>query len=114
MEGSPMWIVELMFWGSLSIVGYGYVGYPILLALLSVWRSKQVSSAPISPQISVILAVYNEASIIEEKIKNTLQLRYPNELRQIIVVSDASTDGSGGQRTALGPESASVTRVVVW
>ncbi len=42
--------------------------------------------------ISFVIAAYNEEKVIAEKIRNTLQLDYPKELVEIIVVSDGSND----------------------
>jgi len=44
------------------------------------------------PQVSLIISVYNEEKVIQKKIQNTLQLNYPAEKLEIIVVSDASND----------------------
>jgi cellulose synthase/poly-beta-1,6-N-acetylglucosamine synthase-like glycosyltransferase len=87
-------IFELVFWGSLGMVAYAYFGYPVLLGLLSIGRNKEVSSAPIFPPVSLILTVFNEARVIKEKLRNISELQYPKELLQVIVVSDASTDGT--------------------
>jgi len=45
------------------------------------------------PTISVIVAAYNESKVIEDKITNFLASDYPGE-SEIIVVSDASNDGT--------------------
>jgi glycosyltransferase involved in cell wall biosynthesis len=46
------------------------------------------------PQVSLIVTVHNEEQRIREKIKNTLDLDYPDEKLEIIFASDASTDGT--------------------
>lgn len=89
-----MGIIELIFWGSLGMVAYAYFGYPLLLGLLSAGRRKEVASAPVFPSVSLILTVYNEARVIKDKLQNISELRYPEDLLQVIVVSDASTDGT--------------------
>ncbi|MCD6322823.1 MAG: glycosyltransferase family 2 protein [Clostridiales bacterium] len=43
-------------------------------------------------QVSIIIAAYNEESIIDAKIQNTLSLDYPLDKLEIIAASDASTD----------------------
>jgi len=45
-----------------------------------------------TPSLTLIVAAYNEASVIEEKIHNTLQLIYPKDKLQLIFVTDGSTD----------------------
>ena len=44
------------------------------------------------PAVSIIISAYNEEGVIEEKIKNTLELDYPTGKLEIVVASDGSTD----------------------
>jgi len=44
------------------------------------------------PSVSLIISAYNEENVIEEKLFNSIKLRYPKEKLEIIVVSDGSTD----------------------
>ena len=44
------------------------------------------------PALTLIISVYNEENVIEEKLKNSLALDYPEKKFEILVVSDASTD----------------------
>ncbi|MBI5233081.1 MAG: glycosyltransferase, partial [Deltaproteobacteria bacterium] len=66
--------------------------------LLVVWLvylvrgEKTVKARPIEPLITVVVVVRNAASIIEEKIKNTLSLDYPADRLELIISSDGSTD----------------------
>lgn len=46
------------------------------------------------PTLTLVVAAYNEADILEEKIKNTLALSYPKEKLQLIFITDGSTDDS--------------------
>lgn len=79
-----------------AFVGYAYVGYPLLLKLVSLVHPRPRSpNAPNSwPSVSIMIPVYNEAATIAATLSRTLQSDYPAEQRQIIVVSDASTDGT--------------------
>lgn len=78
---------------------YAQVGYPCLLLLavrylqtlrLSPQRSEGL--APIYPSVTVIIPAHNEEVVIVDKLQNVLQLDYPPQLLQILVVSDGSTD----------------------
>ncbi len=91
--------MEFFFWIGLFIVFYTYIGYGILLYILV--RSKRLiikeQHAPVVdydtlPSCTVIVAAYNEASIIQQKIDNTLGLHYPSDRIQYIFVTDGSTD----------------------
>ena len=90
--------MEPIFWVSILLVAYVYVGYP---ALLSVWaplarrtaRKRGADDRAPWPSVSVILAARNEAARLPGRVANLLEQRYPGPL-EIIVVSDGSTDGT--------------------
>ena len=76
---------------------YTYLGYPALLKLagmVSRRRSSGAHSGKPLPRISIALPVYNEASVIAATLERLLAVDYPADRRQILVVSDASTDGT--------------------
>jgi cellulose synthase/poly-beta-1,6-N-acetylglucosamine synthase-like glycosyltransferase len=83
-------MMKILFWLSLTMVFYAYAGYPLLL-LLWPFKKKTVRS-PVEPPISVLIAVRNEARVIAEKVRHLQEMDYPDRLRQVIVVSDGSTD----------------------
>ena len=86
--------------GALALPLYSYVGYPALLKLLSLGRragsppARFVSPPRDFPLVSVTVPVYNEAAVIAETLECILGVDYPVERLQIVVVSDASTDGT--------------------
>jgi len=85
--------VEYLFWIIIALIFYVYFGYPFLLFILSKLRPVlQVETAKISPNVSLIIAAYNEEKTIAQKIENSLKLDYPPEKLEIIVASDDSTD----------------------
>src|SRR2546425_10120065 len=73
---------------------YTYLGYPLLLMLLRVLRRTRPPVAPLAewPSITIVLPVFNEEAVIRNTLENLLQLDYPADRRQILVLSDASTD----------------------
>jgi len=79
---------------AVAFAGYAYVGYPCLLKLVSVLHpGRRPPNAPTSwPAVSITIPVYNEAATIAATLRRTLEIDYPAERRQIVVVSDASTD----------------------
>jgi glycosyltransferase involved in cell wall biosynthesis len=85
-------MAEIIFWGSVALAVYAYVGYPGALAALSLVRSRSVKRGSAAPRVSFVIAAYNEEGRIAEKIENTLGQRYPAELLEVIVASDCSTD----------------------
>ncbi len=78
---------------SLGWVGFSYVGYPIILALLARCSPRPVARADITPSLSIVIAVHNGAHALQEKLESTLALDYDGEL-EIIVASDGSTDAT--------------------
>lgn len=83
------------FWILLALVVYVYVGYPLLLALLRTLAGpRAVQTGSGEPPVTLIISAFNEAAVIAEKVENCLKLDYPRELLQLIVVSDASDDGT--------------------
>jgi glycosyltransferase involved in cell wall biosynthesis len=85
-------VIELLFWCSVALVLYAYVGYPLALIGLSTVRRCPVRRGPVSPSVSFIITAHNEQARIRAKIQNTLALSYPRQLLEIIVASDCSTD----------------------
>jgi glycosyltransferase involved in cell wall biosynthesis len=83
-----------LFWMAVIFLGYTLVGYPIILLLLSLVHVKTHRKEDIRPTVSFIVAAYNEAAVMENKIKNTLELTYPRDKLEIIVALDGSNDGT--------------------
>lgn len=73
---------------------YAYVGYPVLLRLVGSLRPhlQPVAFPKEWPTISITVPAYNEEAQIRANLESLLQIDYPPEKRQILVVSDASTD----------------------
>ena len=86
--------MRALFFVSLGLVVYTYVGYPLVLWVLTLLRSHDVRPRPIEPSVSVVIAARNEADKIRRKIEHTLALDYPRERLEILVASDASDDGT--------------------
>jgi peptidoglycan/xylan/chitin deacetylase (PgdA/CDA1 family) len=80
---------------SLAILVFIYLGYPLLLALIVRVRGpRPVRRGDRLPSVSLVISAYNEADVIRRKLDNSIQLAYPRDLLEIVVVSDASTDGT--------------------
>lgn len=85
--------MELLFWLSTISIIYIYIGYPILLSFLAkIMKQRTISEGGPLPEVSLIIAAHNEEAVIRQKIENCLDLAYPLEKIEIIVVSDYSTD----------------------
>ncbi len=86
--------MAILFWISVALVAYVYAGYPLLLHLWSrLWpRPLAPVRSPEPPGVSIVIAARNEGSRLGARIENLLEMDYPASARQIIVVSDGSTD----------------------
>lgn len=84
--------MKWLFWGAAGVIGYTYAGYAGWLWLRSHWRRRPVKRAPLTRTLSFVMVVRNEADVLERKLRNLMELNYPEDLREIIVVSDGSTD----------------------
>ena len=81
-----------VFWISLITLVYIYVGYPLLVWGLARVFGREPRRATITPTVSLLIPAYNEEAYIEEKLRNSLALRYPSDRLEIVVASDGSTD----------------------
>ncbi|HEU5153666.1 MAG TPA: glycosyltransferase [Gemmatimonadales bacterium] len=73
---------------------YSYLGYPVLLRLVSLFRPKKARPGDPEqwPSISISVPAYNEEASIRGTIESLLALDYPRDRCQIVIISDASTD----------------------
>jgi cellulose synthase/poly-beta-1,6-N-acetylglucosamine synthase-like glycosyltransferase len=100
---------ELLFWVCLAVGLYPYLGYPLCVALLRIIRPRPVRAGAITPHVTVVISAYDEAGHIEATVHNKLAQQYPQELLDVIVASDASTDGTDELLDRLARENSRVT-----
>ena len=92
-------MLEVAFWICIALVFYTYIGYGIVLYLmvkvkeLFVKRKNAPSFDEASlPEVTLLVAAYNEEDVVEEKMKNSLALDYPADKLHFMWVTDGSTD----------------------
>jgi len=83
--------MELVFWTSIILLFYVYIGYPLLLNILPKNKINE-SEFDELPSVTVIIPAFNEENAIAATIKNKLDQNYPKDKVSIIVVSDESED----------------------
>lgn len=103
-------MLQAVFWISLGSIIYVYVGYPLILLVLRVFRRRGVSKRPIHPPITFVITAYNEERRIAAKLQNALQQSYPPAQLQILVASDCSNDGTDEIVRRLGDRGISLIR----
>ena len=88
-----------LFWISFFIIFYAFIGYGILLYfIIKIKRAIKGKPTPPAadnlPTCTLIVAAYNEEIFIAEKIKNSLELDYPEGKLKLIFITDGSSDGT--------------------
>ena len=109
-----MMVVSVMvLLGCLGLCVYTYVGYPVLLQLLgSLGRRRRAQSPPREwPLVSITIPVHNEAEVIASTLERILEVDYPVERRQILVVSDASSDQTDDIVSRFAPRGVELLRL---
>ena len=93
--------MEMLFWLSIGLIAYVYVGYPVLLAAAAALigdrepeEKNEAGDARSLPPVTVIVAARNEARRLPGRIANLLASDYPADRMQVVVASDGSTDGT--------------------
>ncbi len=83
---------------SLALVGYVYVGYPVLIWVLSRCLGRPPvpprAEAADLPSVTLLVVAHNEETCIRARIENALALNYPRDRFEIVIASDGSTDAT--------------------
>lgn len=94
--------METLFWTAISLIVYSYFIYPLLLILVSTAKQVFTPTNEIEPptdnndlpNVTVIIAAFNEDSCIKARIDNLLTLDYPQDKLTIRIGSDGSSDNT--------------------
>lgn len=82
--------MKIIFWVAVAVIFYGYLGYPAWLWIRCRGRRRLVQKQPYFPSVSIVIVVRNEAEVLQRKLANLLELNYPAERTEILVVTDGS------------------------
>jgi hypothetical protein len=96
--------METLFWVCLLLIAYPYAIYPLVLVGFNrlLGRKPHAGDAAFEPTVTIILPVHNEARRIAEKVRNILDLDYPHQKLQVLVIGDACTDDTLDRAKAAG------------
>ncbi|MEM7483897.1 MAG: glycosyltransferase family 2 protein [Bacteroidota bacterium] len=95
-----MEFLKVFFWVSLLIVFYAYLGYGILLFIIIKLRrafglsKKFERNDDYEPEVTLFVTAFNEKDFLDQKIKNSKSLNYPQDKVTQIWVTDGSDDGT--------------------
>jgi poly-beta-1,6-N-acetyl-D-glucosamine synthase len=91
-------VVEVVFWASLLIILYTFVGYALIVWVLvkikGLFKQPRKYGSDFEPEVSLVIPCFNEAKFLAEKVRNCLELDYPKDKLHIIFITDGSDDGS--------------------
>ncbi len=90
-------ILYLLFWIPILLLLHSYFIYPMMMSMLAKGKTLNVDIHRVEdylPQVYVLMAVYNEEIILQEKIDSLLQQDYPSDRLHIYIGSDNSTDST--------------------
>lgn len=89
-------IVEILIWLFIFLILHSYLLYPIILRILAT-RKKLQQTDPLhrlTPEVSVVMAVFNEEMVLEKKLRSILDSDYDTKKIEILIGSDNSTDST--------------------
>ncbi len=86
-------VLQIVFWLSAICFLTPFAIYPSTLFLLSRLR-KERRGGEAKPGLTLVISAYNEKDFIRQKIENALALEYPRGHLEVMVISDASDDGT--------------------
>jgi len=104
-------VAQILFLAGAGFASYIILGYPLLLAALARWRPKPLRKELRDRTVTVLLAVYNGEKWIRAKLESILQLDYPRDLVEILVISDGSTDHTDAIAAEFQTQGVSLLRV---
>ena len=86
-----------LFWICFLLIIYSYFIFPMTVILFG--KNKELNSNTYNkidemPSVSILIAAYNEQSIIKEKVMSIINSNFPTDKIEIIIGSDCSTDNT--------------------
>lgn len=107
------WLAVLALCAAVTL--YAYFGYP---ALLWAYRAVRRRRPPVAtdepsewPRISITLPAYNALATLRPVLEGLTRIDYPHDRRQILVVSDGSTDGTDDLVREFAPQGVELLRI---
>lgn len=88
-------IVSVFFWISLLLLIHGYILFPKSTTYIGRFLKRSLKrDYSFEPKVTLFIPAYNEESVIEKKILNSLSLDYPKDKFEIMICSDCSIDST--------------------
>jgi len=98
----------VLFWVSAAALAWSYLLYPLLMFLLAALRQvgrdlrfilrrgnrRNRPAGDFSPRVAMLVAAYNEAAVVGEKLRNTAALEYPAGKMEFLLGLDSPSDST--------------------
>lgn len=87
--------MEIAFWVLIGLVFYTYIGYGIVLFILTKLKGSKgqpKSDVNYEPEVTLVIPAYNEEDFVRTKAQNSLELEYPKDKFRILFITDGSSD----------------------
>jgi len=96
--------VRALFWIPLALLAWTQVGYGVFLGALRrlgarSWTPPEPGAD--RPMVTLVVAAYNEAGVISEKVANALALDWPRDRLEIVVAVDGGAEPGADATAAL-------------
>lgn len=105
----PTRLAHLVFWGSVLLLGYANLGYPVLLFGWAHLRPQPFRTGARKPSVTVVIAAHNEAGLIESRVRNLLASNYPKDRLEILLGLDGCNDATASLAGTSGSSQLRVT-----
>ncbi|MBN2190634.1 MAG: glycosyltransferase family 2 protein [Candidatus Aureabacteria bacterium] len=89
--------LQFLFWMFIFLVVFPYLGYPLLLNILTLMpacRKPAGNKGSDCRTITLVVPAYNEENIIKQKVSNILDMEYPRNKMEVLIVLDGCTDNT--------------------
>ncbi len=93
-------LAVLFFWACWASIAGTYILFPLMLAAFAKHRGVRTESHAEDlttenlPDITMVVAAFNEGSVLQAKLENTWKIDYPADKLHIVIGSDGSADAT--------------------
>jgi len=86
--------MKILFIINVFLIIYNYLLYPIILHFISLFKKNnyQFFDELSEKKVSILMSVYNEEKVIEDKIRSIFNSSFPSKNIELLITSDASND----------------------
>ena len=84
-------LLSILIGVSLLLI-WQFVGYPLLMAIIAAVVNPRAKDYTYQPFVSILVPTYNEETVITKRLENLLNLNYPKDKYEIIVIDSGSLD----------------------